>query len=204
MHNPITAIILASLKKHPTGFSEYTLIQAIEAAGVFDALDTQADLALFQKHFLTMNALYHLQTIFWEEEALYLSISALNIHLMPHSEESHNKEPNNKDRATTSSATLPEQSRNEALKSYYLDWSHYNEADEASVIRLLNSFWQRLLNPEQRQQALDILEIAEQAPDHATIKRQFRQLAAKHHPDKGGDAVSFIAIREAYEVLSAP
>lgn len=197
MHNPITAIILASLKKHPAGLSEFTLIQAIEAAGIFDALDSQADVALFQKHFLTMNALYHLQITLWEEEALYLSISALDIHLDPCSEAPCSKALHCDKKATT----LPEQSRNEALKSYYLDWSHYNEADEASVIRLLNSFWQRFLNPEQRQQALDILEIAEQAPDQATIRRQFRQLAAKHHPDKGGDSASFIAIREAYEVL---
>ena len=202
MHNPITAIILASLKKHPTGFSEYTLIQAIETAGLFDALDSQADsqaeLALFQKHFLTMNALYHLQTTLWEEEALYLSISALNIHLVPYTK------PDGVEEAVTSSTRLPEQSRNEALKSYYLDWSHYNEADEASVVRLLNSFWERFLNPEQRQQALDVLEITQQAPDQTTIKRQFRQLAAKHHPDKGGDPANFIAIREAYEVLLAP
>lgn len=197
MHNPITAIILASLKKHPAGLSEFTLIQAIEAAGLFDALDSQADVALFQKHFLTMNALYHLQITLWEEEALYLSISALDIHLDPCSEAPCSKALHCDKKAIT----LPEQSRNEALKSYYLDWSHYNEADEASVIRLLNSFWQRFLNPEQRQQALDILEIAEQAPDQATIRRQFRQLAAKHHPDKGGDSASFIAIREAYEVL---
>ena len=193
MHNPITAIILASLKKHPTGFSEFTLIQAIEAAGLFDALDSQSELALFQKHFLTMNALYHLQTTLWEEEALYLSISALDIHLVPYSGKV----------SISSATTLPEQSRNEALKSYYLDWSHYNEADEASVIRLLNSFWERFFNPEQRQQALDVLEIAELTPDQATIKRQFRQLATKHHPDKGGDPASFIAIRAAYEVLLA-
>lgn len=199
MHNPITAIILSLLKKHPTGFSEYTLIQAIEAAGIFDALDSHADVALFQKHFLTMNALYHLQTTLWKEEALYLSISALDIYLEP-----YNKAPHSKDQATPSAATLPEQNRNEALKSYYLDWSHYNEADEASVIRLLNSFWERFLNPEQRQQALDLLEITQQTPDQTTIKRQFRQLAAKHHPDKGGDAAHFIAIREAYEVLLTP
>lgn len=203
MHNPITAIILSLLKKHPTGFNEYTLIQAIEAAGLFDALDSQADsqaeLALFQKHFLTMNALYHLQTTLWEEESLYLSISALEIYLVPYNKTLHSKE-----QATSSFATLPEQSRNEALKSYYLDWSHYNEADEASVIRLLSSFWERFLNPGQRQQALDLLEITQQTPDQTTIKRQFRQLAAKHHPDKGGDPAHFIAIREAYEVLLVP
>lgn len=193
MHNPIMTIILATLKQHPNGFSEYTLIQDIESAGLFGVLSAQSDLALFQKHFLTMNALYQLQNILWEEESLYLSISALNIHL----------QARGSGITEASATTLPEQSRNEALKSYYLDWSHFTEADEASVIKLLNSFWERFINPEQRNQALAILEITEQNPDKASIKRQFRQLAAKHHPDKGGDPTTFIKIREAYEVLSA-
>jgi len=36
------------------------------------------------------------------------------------------------------------------------------------------------------------------------IKTAFRRLAAKHHPDKGGDHKEFIRIKEAYEVLSDP
>lgn len=193
MHNPVTTIILSTLKKHPNGFSEYTLIQEIEAAGLLGLLSAQPDLALFQKHFLTMNALYQLQNILWEEENVYLSISALKIHLQTGSSEI----------SEASATTLPDMGRNEALKSYYLDWSHYTEADEASVIKLLNSFWERFVNPEQRSQALAILEINELNPDKASIKRQFRQLAARHHPDKGGDPTAFIEIREAYEVLSS-
>ncbi|WP_028469399.1 DNA-J related domain-containing protein [Neptunomonas japonica] len=206
MHNPITAIILATLRKYPQGFNEYTLIQAIESAGLFDALDSNLDVALFQKHFLTMNALYQLQVSLWEEETLYLEISALRIHLDTGRVETNQIKSTAHTRLEGSTAnnikeTLPEQSRNEALRSYYLDWSHYNSADEASVKQLLNSFWERFLNPEQRVTALNTLEISDNVPSPATIKQQFRLLAAKHHPDKGGDPDSFIAIREAYEIL---
>ena len=34
------------------------------------------------------------------------------------------------------------------------------------------------------------------------IKRAFRTLASKEHPDKGGDLSRFRKIQEAYEVLS--
>ena len=44
-----------------------------------------------------------------------------------------------------------------------------------------------------------------QAPDAATdaeIKRAYRQMSLKHHPDKGGDPKRFTEISFAYEVLS--
>jgi DnaJ-class molecular chaperone len=40
-----------------------------------------------------------------------------------------------------------------------------------------------------------------------TIKRRFRQIAKRHHPDKGDSAVSdevFVEAREAYETLGDP
>lgn len=42
-------------------------------------------------------------------------------------------------------------------------------------------------------------------PETATqdeIKRAYRRLAAKHHPDKGGDTTTFQSIAQAYDVLS--
>ena len=37
--------------------------------------------------------------------------------------------------------------------------------------------------------------------DERDVKCRFRELAKKHHPDKGGDAASFIELMNAYERL---
>ena len=36
------------------------------------------------------------------------------------------------------------------------------------------------------------------------IKKHFKQLAQKHHPDKGGDEKEFIKVKQAYETLIDP
>jgi DnaJ-class molecular chaperone len=41
----------------------------------------------------------------------------------------------------------------------------------------------------------------EQNADENTIKKQYRVLSLKHHPDRGGDAELFKEINEAYEIL---
>ena len=46
----------------------------------------------------------------------------------------------------------------------------------------------------------DILEISNES-DSDTIKKAYRQLSLKHHPDRGGDAEKFKEISEAYEIL---
>ena len=48
-----------------------------------------------------------------------------------------------------------------------------------------------------------VLGVTKQSSDKE-IKTAFRKLAAKHHPDKGGDHQKFIKIKEAYETLSDP
>ena len=47
----------------------------------------------------------------------------------------------------------------------------------------------------------DVIGVARDA-DARTIKRAFREKARTHHPDKGGSASVFAAIRAAFETLS--
>merc|ERR1719230_1385933 len=46
-----------------------------------------------------------------------------------------------------------------------------------------------------------LLEVDKNSSD-ADIKKAYRKLAIKHHPDKGGDPEKFKEITRAYEVLS--
>ena len=48
-----------------------------------------------------------------------------------------------------------------------------------------------------------ILGVSKDADD-ASIKRMYRKLSKKHHPDKGGDEEKFKEVNEAYSVLSNP
>ncbi len=172
---------------HPSGCREYDLIKALEAQSMFDGLSQDESVALFQKHFLVMNALYQLQLQFWQEEGLYLRISALNIGLSTVN-------------TGSSSATLPGDASDANLRQYYLDWSNMEGADRAFVDQLLDQFWQRFLCQDKRQAALQRLDLPASA-SATEIKQRYRRLAKEHHPDKGGDPSEFIALREAWEVL---
>jgi DnaJ-domain-containing protein 1 len=73
------------------------------------------------------------------------------------------------------------------------------------VLRLsVKAFWANSVNPArpiiERQQALRVLGL----PPNATpqqIKRRYRALAKRHHPDRGGDQREMQRIIAAYECL---
>ncbi|MEH6823725.1 MAG: DNA-J related domain-containing protein [Motiliproteus sp.] len=149
--NPLTAPIARILRAHPDGLSEYQLLQQLEFAGL--SVDAEAaisaDLLLFRKHFLVMNALYRLQPVFWEE-GLYLQISALRITLHI----TRQVQPE------ASRTRLPDPVGEQALRSYYLDWSEFEQSSSASVELLLNGFWQRYFAADKRFDALALFELA--------------------------------------------
>lgn len=190
--NPLLPIVLKILRETvlcdtEAGISEYELLKKLEAAGAnFPMPGIEADLLLFQKHFLLMNALYRLQDLLWREERMWLTISPLRIGLEALAERA--------------SASAVDAAANTALRDYYLDWRQFEIADNETVAALLGSFWQRLHAQDGRIEALQALQLAADA-DWADVQNQYRRLAAQTHPDRGGDSARFLIVREAYEVL---
>ena len=188
-HNPLITPIARVLHAHPEGLSEYALLKALEFDGL--KLDQEPDatdeLVLFRKHFLIMNALYRLQPIMYDE-GFELQISALHIQLHPL--------PENLRRSDATALTRGDQ----PLRDYYLDWSEFENSSSDYVRKLLRGFWERYLSDDQRQDAWQVLDL-EPGADEQTIRAAYRRLAARHHPDKGGDAEQFCRVREAYELL---
>lgn len=186
MHNPLIPEILSLLRHHSEGMSEYELMQHCSEHGLFEHLVEESQLALFQKHFMIMNALYELQFQLWQDEKLYLEVSPLKVQLVTLSD-------NSEETAMVIAET-------EKLSEYYRDWNNFEETDEQGVTDLLSSFWQRFASVEKREEAFKILELDAGAKKQQIID-SYRRLAAMHHPDKGGDQERFIRVRQAYETL---
>ncbi|MEH6649365.1 MAG: DNA-J related domain-containing protein [Motiliproteus sp.] len=214
-HNPLAVPICRILRVNPQGLSEYALLNQLR----FDGLEIEskeenkpgnAELLLFRKHFLIMNALYQLQPVFYEE-GLYLHVSALLIKLEPIKHVLNELELIELDTVEDSThkhlnsdypqPTFPCLAGEQAIREYYLDWSEFELSSSESVQQLLDSFWQRYYADDQQQQALDHLQLTADCrwPE---IRHAYRKLAAIHHPDKGGDSDRFRQIREAYELLA--
>ncbi|TCV82334.1 DNA-J related domain-containing protein [Sulfurirhabdus autotrophica] len=186
MQNPLIPEILTLLHRNPNGISEHLILKALKDHTGFTEIADQGHLALFQKHFMVMNALYQLQNSLWNEEQLTLKISPLQIQLHPCDRQGN-----------LGSLALAEST---ALRSYYLDWHNFKNTSEEEVSALLHNFWRRFINTDDRAAAMQALNLKFGASADE-ITRRYRELAAIHHPDKGGTQETFIHIRQAFEVL---
>lgn len=178
------------IDSHPEGFKEFTLMKYLEQHNsTIQKLEGNDELTLFKKHFLIMNTLYKLQDFYHREQGNTLLISATKIEFAEYT-------------AGTSSKHLSPESSNAKLKAYYLDWSNLVDMDQESVEKLLDDFWSKFFALDERKEALELLGLASTASEKE-IKSKFKYLAAQHHPDRGGDAETFIQIRLAYETLTS-
>jgi len=186
MDNPLKRPILEVLQNNAAPIKEYQLHDLLggEAFAEFTQ-DCSYDLALFRKHFLMMNALYQLHEELREQD-IYLHISALNIQIQKLSK--------------TETTALSNDSGFEKLSGYYRDWNNFNQTDDEGVAQLLDQFWKKYLAFEEQGEALICLEL-QQGVSWEDIQQQYRRLCRQHHPDKGGDTIKFINIRQAYENL---
>jgi hypothetical protein len=185
--NPLIHPIRLLLAEAGRVFSEHELIKCLQADdAAFPALAGSPRLALFQTHFLVMNALYRLQEQLFDEN-IHLHISPMEIFLQSLSEVAAN--------------AVAENSSQSALKRYYCDWDHFQSTDEQDVEQMLGHFWQHYLAPDKQADAYRTLQL-EPGVGLPAIQEAYRRMASLSHPDRGGDAAEFMLVREAYEVLS--
>ncbi len=168
---------------------EYDIICHLQSNGRLHKKVLSTPLSLFRCHFLIFNALYRLQYLSHSHQNYQLSISSLYIQLSPYDKV-----------ARQTGKTL---NKHDALGLFYLDLCQLNQTKAQDVQHLLDIFWQQYFNPKQIQQALNILALNQDAQniDFKTIKKQYRRLVMKHHPDRGGDANQLIAIHQAMQCL---
>ena len=198
--NPLVLAILNELKQSEKVLSLYKLMQILEKLGFVlnkPESDESNEIKLFRKNFVVMNALYQLKKDL-TGSGFSLFITSLKIELIPE--------------ILNQGLDLPVDVENDilvdvALSEYYLNWDNYHFTDEQDVGDLLSSFWNSYTNYHQLHDAkdkrLDSLHLLglESSASWNDIQQSYRQLITVYHPDKGGDSLKFIKIREAYLIL---
>lgn len=198
--NPLTLVVFNTLKNNNTALSLYELIKILEKLGyelIKKDVNESNDLTLFRENFIVMNALYQLKIDLLDSD-FSLTISSLKIML-------HTK-------SLDKGLGLPTESTDdilttEALSEYYLNWNNYHLTNEQGVKELLDGFWNRFIDYNQGQNrydkrlgSLQVLGLKSSA-SWKDIQQTYRQLITVYHPDKGGNSLEFIKIREAYLIL---
>lgn len=167
------------LRATPEGLSEHALIRRLQAApwSLLGEVDYSSPAALYPIHFLLFHGLYRLDLELRHQGTQeVLHISAMRIHLYRSSELVPLTGPN----ATELAPPDP-------LAQFYLDLENYY-MDREDVDRLVQRFFNGPCDiaPEQLTDALCILELDALPGTYADAKRQFRRLAMRDHPDRGG------------------
>lgn len=178
-------VLLEILQLHPEGLSEYELLQRLRADARVEFASERLDdtRELFRSHFLLFHHLYRLRDLLHDEGAGDLEIHVLKIRW-------HAAGP-----ATERALAHPD-----PLRAYYLDFDNLEGTTRDDIDALLGRFWARLSRYDRRSEALAVLDLPTGA-DLETIRSQYRRLAMRHHPDRGGDRERLQAIHAAMAIL---
>jgi len=184
MTNPLVISILGYLRNHNSSCSLIDLVNLCEQDFLAIILtDVDPQIAIFQKNFFVMNALYQIQQDI-QTEGFLLTIFPLEIRMVPNHAAAKNS-------LTT---------RDIELARYYLDWSNLDNISVEEVESLFSSFWQRYRAVDKVDAALTTLGL-NQGVSWFDIRQAYQKKIIISHPDKGGCADEFIEIRKAYEIL---
>src|SRR5690625_2008308 len=185
----LLSALLVELRAAPQGISEYELLRALEQrhpAAELRTADLRDPVGLYRTHFLLFHHLYRLREQLRPRGEM-LDIHCLCIRLY-------------------ASATAPADGaldRHDPLAEFYLDLNNLEGVDRAEVDNLLRDFWRRYSGHDRRAEALAELGLAADA-DNVAAKRQYRRVAMRNQPERGGDKEPFQRLTAAMEVLDLP
>lgn len=177
------------LNEHPSGLSEYALIQQLKSRHrAFTQVDLSDPLSLFRTHFMLFHVLYLLRDKLRHTGQYDVLIHTLNI------------------RIQAPSPTQPQTSavgHEDKLRAYYLDITQLTSTDRAAVEALLYGGLTGLAQPHCVTHALTELDLDQ--PAHSlsaqVIRQQYRVLVSRHHPDRGGCTARLQRINQAMDTL---
>jgi len=179
-------LLLDILKTNPDGIGEYDLIQQLRDQNLFeldpDELLSSDSLVMFRIHFIVFHALYRLRNLVRSRKANEIDLNPVRIRLLSYAE---------------NESALAEY---DAVYDYYMDTGNLQNTNTEDVDEMLSRFWLRLDNTERRAEALNELGL-EDPVSNEEIQKQYRRLAMKHHPDRGGEREKLQRINSAFSVL---
>lgn len=187
----ILCAALSELLQSQQQWTEHQLIEQLKQHPyqLFDEQALRDPLSLFQTHFLIFHCLYRLQADWRMNKIAELDIHTLAIKRQPWQPAKTGVQ------------------RADPLASYYLDLTQLTDTSKGEVEQLLNDFWQTMGQRGATQkptmpfeQACRILQL-EPPLARQSLKRQYRRLIHKHHPDKGGSLKKMQNVKAAYQVL---
>ncbi|QQS55479.1 MAG: DnaJ domain-containing protein [Candidatus Competibacteraceae bacterium] len=183
----LEARLLDLLAAHPAGLSEHELLKRLRASDpCFAGFSAREPLSLFRGHYLLFHALYRLRERLAGERRGRLRVDPLSIVL--------ESEPLPCGGGTALAPGEPD------FAPCYADLARLATVTVAEVAELLRCFHAERRRAGRRRAALAALELRDPV-DAATIKRQYRRLAMRHHPDRGGDGGRLGEINAALAVL---
>ena len=179
-------LLLDILKSNPDGIGEYDLIQQLRDQDLFeldpDELLSSDSLVMFRIHFIVFHALYRLRNNVRGQQVFEIDLNPVRIRLLSYAE---------------NESALAEY---DAVYDYYMDTGNLQNTNTEDVDEMLSRFWLRLDNTERRAEALNELGL-EDPVSNEEIQKQYRRLAMKHHPDRGGEREKLQRINSAVSVL---
>lgn len=220
--NPILPAVQLYLNAKKTAFTEYELLRHLDSSKAFKDLDIleneDLNLLFFYKHFLIMNALYYLQEKLWISDGVVLNISPLKIELTFSKSQCSPENPSEIERQVR---VHDEYIESAELRKYYLDFSHMFNQTPDTVAALLSNFWKKFSSSQldaDLGMVIDGFDDFRELPRYiescevlgvdsddtlTQVRLAYRLKVIASHPDRGGKAEDFIAVRQAYEYIKA-